>query len=149
MTLEEIKNAWRTIATGHTVINQFEYGENFDIDKYPNQENYYPLCFLEIPYGVNYNTEPNGNKEISFALVILLRTDFDSTHDNHSKISIAESIADVILQKFRTTYKNQIKITSANGLSLSQYTDDRCAGFRVEVSGVVNRECVNPLDFTA
>jgi len=147
MTLEEVKNAFRTIATGHTQIRQFEYGENFDIDKYPNQEDYYPLFFLEIPYSIQYNFEPSSNKTVSFAIVVLFRTDFDNTHDNHSKISTAESIADVILQKFRKDYKTQFKISSANGLSLSQYTDDRTAGVRVEITGTVNRECLNESDF--
>lgn len=141
ITLEDLKDAWRNTVTGYTAttINQFEVGENFDTNKFADSSNYYPLAFLEIPYSITYDKK---NRTISFALVILLNSEFDNPRTNHIKISQAETIGDNIIKSFEANYKHIFKIENVNGLSLSQYTDDKTCGMRFEITGTALRNCL-------
>ncbi len=137
LTIKKIVDIFGSVSKQHVDIKQFDYGNNFDISVATDTT--YPIVFLETPIQVNY---PNDRKfkTLSFALNVLLKTEFDNKKDSISAISIAEDITDAILSKITNDYKQEFYITNVNGLSLENFSDDQLGGMRTELTITYSRE---------
>ena len=70
MNLETLKNTIKKICLEHVEVKQFNFGETFDV--IDGGANNYPFCFLEIPYFINYPINKITQKEINFALILII-----------------------------------------------------------------------------
>lgn len=143
MTLEELLAFISGICLQHNSINQFGYGDNFEIGTHKGET--YPYAFLETPYQITYDQLPN-RKQYQFGLIICTGIANDNTPDSHSFISQAESIADAILFKLKKDLKatGNAFLVSANGASLKEFTDESANGIRYDLQIVTGREvCEN------
>lgn len=135
MTLELLKEAFESVSLAHVEIESFIAGDRFDHAK--NTDTKYPLTFLELPYTVNYSDD-GRQKEYQFAFYVLFKGKEDTL--NHSLISKAEDIGDMILSKVKHDAKynsditKQFTISGVNGLSLNAFSDDTASGMRYEMT---------------
>jgi hypothetical protein len=138
MTLETMKDMIETICLNHKDINNFSFGREFDI--MGDKEHQYPMCFLELPYMLNYFPEQQQFKAIDFALMVLFSQKSDSTADSHVGISNADQIADAIIARMQHDFTGEIAFVTINSLSLIHYTAEDLSGVRVEFQARMKRE---------
>lgn len=137
MTLESIKDIFKTVSLQHRDIKEFYVGDSFSVAVSPKTK--YPIVFLEIPYNINYDNNRRV-KTFQFALLVLLKIKQDDIVSSHKAISNAENIGDAILSKIQNDHKSEMIISNINGLSLDQFSDDYLSGVRFEMTITVNRE---------
>ena len=139
MTLEQIKDIFKTTSLAHVDIKEFNYGETFDLPNGGNNE--YPFAFLELPYLQTY--DKNKTKSINFALNILIKTDPDNREQDHQAISDADVICDAIISRIQNENK-ELFFESITALSLREFSDDDVAGQRFEFLIKTGRSYCNP-----
>ena len=127
MNLQTLKDTFKQVSLAHVDINEFNYGETFDLPNGGN--NVYPFSFLEIPYSLNY--DQRRSKSIQFALNILIKTDPDDRKEDHQAISDAEQIGEAIIARVQTENKD-LFFETITSLSLREFSDDDLAGMRFE-----------------
>jgi len=131
MTLEDIKNEFESITLKHKQIKTFDFGEKYDASNASNGNYQYPLAFLEIPYLINYELPINKFKTLQFALNILIKPEPDKVSDDHQAISDCEVIGEAIITRIMLEVSD-FKFDSVSGLSLREFSDDNCSGFRFD-----------------
>ena len=114
-------------STSHKLVESFGQGESDD--HAITGSDLYPRVFLEYPFVSNYT-----ERGITWKLVIIL-TDIELKErtDEVDKLSLTYDILNDILEKFRQEQESYILVdTSINCVSLTEYSDDNCAGWRCE-----------------
>lgn len=140
MTLEQLKDAIRTISLSHIDISDFDYGEDALVSTTDKRK---PYVFLELPYSINLlASKDNGLKSIQFAVLVLIAGTEDDVRNDHAAISRAEQIGDAIMHRIENTITG-FRVNDINGISLREFSDDNLSGFRYDVSGWLSRLC-NP-----
>jgi hypothetical protein len=120
-----------------STINTFQSGKSFE---YPNEgDDVYPLLFLEEDYLINViinNNQPN-QENWSVALLVLDQLNMDEIKDiknNMRDVLLAESrnIVKYLRQQILALYQGVI--TDVSYLSLLDYEQDNCQGWRIELT---------------
>jgi len=142
MTLKEIVDAFNSVSLQHKSINEFYYGNSYDIAVSPKTK--YPIVFLETPFNIDYS-DNRRLKSYKFSLNVLFKTKSDNQKSSLSAISLAEDILDAILSKLQNDYQNKFIITGINALSLEDFSDDQLGGVRSNLTVSVNREYALPI----
>jgi hypothetical protein len=138
MTIQNLKDILNDIPTfTASTINTFQSGKAFE---YPNEgDKIYPLLFLEEDYLINViinNNQPN-QENWSIAILVLDQLDMDTTKDEK------DTMRDVLLAEGRNIVKYlrqqilalyQGVITDVSYLSLLDYEQDNCQGWRIELT---------------
>lgn len=138
MTLESLKDFWKSISLKHVDVLQFNVGSNYDVAE--NRDDKYPLVFYELPYVVNYNQDIGKVVDtVQFSLCVYLSTKLDDISDSHEAISFAKSIGDAIITRARMT-ATEFKISAVNAISVREYSDDYCAGMRYDITVLLPRD---------
>jgi len=134
MTLQDLKDQIQTICLQHNDVKTFDYGEDFQMATGKGVE--YPLTYLEIPYSFNYELATNRFKTVQFALWVLNNPSLDDVVGDHQQISNMETIADAIITRMQDDLKPLgFRITSVNGISVRNSTDDNVSGVRLDIQG--------------
>jgi hypothetical protein len=140
MTLENLKDFWRDISLKHKDVQQFDVGSWYDAATHPYTSQYYPLCFWEMPYTINYNQEFSKTVDtVTCSLSVFLTTKVDDIADSHQAISIAKSIGDAIVTKARLT-ATDFSIQSVNAVTVREYSDDYVSGVRYDITILLKRD---------
>ena len=138
MTLENLKDFWKTIALKHKDVKQFNVGSWYDAAN--NTDDKYPLVFWEMPYNINYNLDIHKRLDsVLCSLSVFLYTKQDDIADSHQAISIAKEIGDAIIMKAQLE-ATEFKIDSINALSVREYSDDAVSGVRYDLTISMFRE---------
>jgi hypothetical protein len=138
MTLEELKEGIESIALSIEGIKTFDVGEDALLATGAGTD--YPMIYMEIPYNINYEIKAVPFKTVQFALLVLFKGVVDNVKEDHRLISNAEQIGDVLLKTIKKDLP-EFKMDSANGVSVREFSDDSCAGVRIEVTGKILRSC--------
>ncbi len=117
---------------GHRQLNSFGMGE--EDDQSISGSDLYPRAFLELPIIGNYISQTTIQWD--FALVV---TDIElrGRSDEEAKINLCWKIVNDLIKKFgQEAYFSNLTFQrdSVRILSLTQYSDDLCAGWRFEFS---------------
>ena len=137
MTIQNLKDILNDIPTfTASTINTFKSGKSFE---YPNEgDEIYPLLFLEEDYLINViinNNQPN-QENWNIAIIVLDQLNMDATKD------AKDTMRDVLLGESRNIVKYlrqqilalyQGVITDVSYLSLLDYEQDNCQGWRIEL----------------
>lgn len=134
MTLDELQNAFRKVSLQHKAIESFDIGTSFD--HAVKTDTQYPLAFLEVPYSVPFD-DSGRFLSVNFAYYILFKAQSDDL--NHSLMSKALDIGDSVISKISNDFQSELSISGLNGLSLNEFSDDTCAGFRFEMTVSIPR----------
>lgn len=138
MTIQNLKDILNDIPTfTASTINTFKSGKSFE---YPNEgDEIYPLLFLEEDYLINViinNNQPN-QENWNIAIIVLDQLNMDATKD------AKDTMRDVLLGESRNIVKYlrqqilalyQGVITDVSYLSLLDYEQDNCQGWRIELT---------------
>lgn len=131
MTINEFKNKIEHICRLHKDVKDFKFGNAYNRSE--DNDQLYPLTYLEMPYEYTYAITGNSPDEINIQLDVLLLTNTDDVKDDHEGISIAKEIADNILEYINNEI-DEVNLTLASGLSLREFTDDDVAGWRLDLT---------------
>lgn len=135
MKLQDLKDSIETIAMSFDGIKDFDYGEDYLLATGKGKD--YPLVFLEIPYGLDYQLK-NKQKTVQFSLLVLFNSNVDDIKGDHETISEAENIADLMITKMQNEI-SEFKIESANAVSVREFSDDNANGIRIDIKGLTPR----------
>lgn len=138
MTIQNLKDILNDIPTfTASTINTFQSGKSFE---YPNEGNeIYPLLYLEEDFLINTiinNNQPN-QENWSIAMLVLDQLDMDATKDAKDTLRdnlLAESrnIVKYLRQEILRLYQGVV--TDVSYLSLLDYEQDNCQGWRIELT---------------
>ena len=138
MTLENLKEFWKTISTKEKDVQQFSVGSYYDAANSGNDD--YPLVFWELPYSITYNADFSKRLDtITCSLSVFLSTKQDDIKDSHEAISLSKTIGDAIITKARLDATEFI-ILSVNAVSVREYSDDYVAGMRYDITIDLQRD---------
>lgn len=136
MNIQEIRKEIESISLNNGV-KTVDYGEDFLLATGKGIK--YPLSFFELPLTVDYAITGKPIKEFKFALLILDRPSFDNIKTDFQTISEMEVLGDTIIGELQTV--SDLGITSVNGLSLREFSDDNVSGMRYEITVNSFRTC--------
>lgn len=138
MTLEQLKDYWKTIALKHKDVKSFNVGSWYDSAN--NTDDKYPLVFWEVPYTINYNQDWNKRIDtVTCSMSVFLYTKQDDIDDSHQAISISKSIGDAIITKAKLESTDFI-IQSINAVTVREFSDDYVAGTRYDLVLSIKRD---------
>jgi hypothetical protein len=137
MNIGEFIEAIKQLCLDHKQIVSFQVGNTYDIATSKSSERY-PACWLELPILINYDDSRRKTYQLSLNFLSLAKS--DDVTDQIYRTSEMESIADEMLQVMTDKFKN-IGLSNSTSLTLRNFSDDDCAGVRVDISFIVGREC--------
>lgn len=146
MTLEALKEFWKTISLKERDVKQFNVGSNYDAAN--NTDDKYPLVFWEMPYTITYSADwSKAVDTVTCSLSVFLYTKQDDIADSHQAISFAKTIGDAIITKGKLTAGQDFALQSVNAVSVREYSDDYVAGMRYDMTILLPRDiCDNEID---
>lgn len=141
--IKEINKLFKDIATSHLMINQFESGDTFNIQK---KDNIYPQLFLEddsdsITYIKNYKSY-----SVAFYIFELPKEDLRDYLELKHKIELINS--DIIQQLFSIPSDIFHEISNVESLFLKEYSNDSVVAIRTQITFKVlnlNNLCESPI----
>ena len=146
MNLNELIVNIKDLALAHDQVQAFQIGETFDVATSKSSEKY-PAVWFELPIVTDY--QDSRRKIHTLALSVLTLAKSDDIDDQMYKTSDMEIIADELLQAIDKKYTN-IGLSDLVGLSLRNFSDDDCVGYRVDITFTIGRECdiINSFNIT-
>ena len=137
MTLEGLKDYFKTISLKHKDVNDFKMGSWYDAATSTAK---YPMVWWEVPYFINYNADfPKGIDTVTISFSVFHTTKRDDISDSHQVISICKTIGDAIITKARIEGTG-FKIQSVNSVSVREYSDDDVSGMRYDLTLLLQRD---------
>jgi len=138
MTLESIKDIIENVS--NTKNLNFDYGEEFLIAT--GKVYKYPMCFLEIPVGLDYDMDNGKRKDYSFAVHILMKPGKDNVKEDFTAMSEAEDTGDSLFKALKPEFKAAgIFIESLSGIVHRKFSSDNLSGARYDITVWGNRSC--------
>lgn len=137
MSIQELTDKLREIGLNHNDIKSYYIGNTWNMSVSKSSDTY-PAIWQELPILVTYN--PNGQKEYTFSIDILMLAKQDNVDDELNKISQCEEIADDLLQAYKL-YIKSLAVTSATALSVKNINSDMAVGIRLDIKFITNRTC--------
>jgi hypothetical protein len=144
MTLENLKEYWKTVCLKHKQVREFQVGSDYDAAV--NISNKYPLCFWEMPYSIQSNlSKPIDVVTTSFN--VFIDTKLDDIKDSHEAISLAKELGDQIIQYVLLDTSKDFSLDSVNSISVREYSDDYVAGMRYDLVMTIKRDiCIEDVN---
>lgn len=144
----EIFNLMKTIANSHNMINSFNYGDKFAIDK--TGEAIHPEFYLEDTFNISNNESNEGVVNVSFAYYI---SDIPE-QGQQDDISLTNKIAiindDILAFLQLKQFAEFNRLLNWNSITMKEWQGDNCVVIRTELTLVVDRtsnNCLSPFQF--
>lgn len=141
----EIFNLMKTIATSHNMINSFNHGDSFNIDK--DGGVIHPEFYLEFPFNIPYD---KSVKDITFSYYI---SDIPSEgqEDDINLMNKIEIINDDILTFLDLKdFAEFDELISTNSITFNEWQGDNCVAIRTDITLRIKRKsnnCLAPFTF--
>lgn len=141
--IKEIFNLIKDYANDHQMINSFNYGDTFNIEK--TGEDMYPQVYIEYPFNIKYFKQ---YKEISITYYIIELPKEDQS-DEIDLLDKVETLNDILLMKLDLLdYDEFSSLEDATAITLTEWMGDKTVAIRTEVSFKVLRDlnsCNDPI----
>jgi len=141
--IKEINKLFKDIATSHLMINSFESGDNFDIQK---KDNIYPQLFLEDDSDtINYIKNYKSYSVAFYIFELPKESGFDYLELKH-KIELINS--DIIQQLFSLPSDIFYEISNVDSIFLKEWSNDSVVAIRTQLTFKVlnlNNLCESPI----
>lgn len=132
MTLEELKDYFKTLTLSHKDIKEFYIGNDYNQAEQITHK--YPMVFYELPYYIDYNLNPNRQvDDLQVAFNVFVESNWDKIEKDHEAISRAKEIGDAIITYINFNATDFI-VTRVSALSVREFTDDSVSGMRFELT---------------
>lgn len=148
MTIDELKDYFKTICLAHRDIKGFQIGNDYNQAQTISTD--YPIVFYELPYSIQYRgTNTNLNLDtVGVAFNVFVESNRDNVEGDHTAISKAKEIGDAIITYIENEQDPQnFLIGSASALSVREFTDDSVAGMRFELTILLPRTFCDVTNF--
>lgn len=139
--IKEINKILNDLANNHPMINSYEVGDNFDMQK--TGESIYPMLFFEDnTFNINYL---KGYKTFNLTYYIVEQP-MESGEDYIELMNKIEIINDNILQYLQLDNVDLVyEFSNINSIPLKEWMGDKTCAIRTEITFNVLREINNCL----